>query len=186
MDELNKQWVGEVQAPIPGVPGHGRILDHEYVRHGVTALFVEVEPLAGRRHVEVTGRRTRQDWVRIIKTMLDERCPKAVKVRLVMDSLNTHGLASLCETFTPAEAWRLAERLEIHCTPKHGRWLNIAEIEWSALNGQCLSRRIASPQAMRCEIAAWQSVRNHRGAPVNWRFTTENARIKPTRLYPKV
>jgi hypothetical protein len=186
MDESNKQLVGEVHAPIAAAPGHGRILDHEYVRLGVATLFVEVEPLAGRRHVEVTERRTRQDWARFIKTMLDERYPKASKVRLVMDNLNTHDVASLYETFAPAEARRLAERLEIHYTPKHGSWLNIAEIELSALNSQCLRRRIPSARAMRREIAAWQSNRNNRGAPVNWRFTTENARIKLTRLYPKL
>ena len=156
------------------------------MRHGVATLFVEVEPLAGRRHVEVTERRTRQDWARFIKTMLDERYPQAVKVRLVMDNLNTHDLASLYETFPPAEARRLAERLEIHYTPKHGSWLNIAEIELSALHGQCLRRRIPSAQAMRTEIAAWQSDRNQRGAPVHWRFTTADARIKLTRLYPKL
>jgi len=149
-------------------------------------LFVEVEPLAGRRHVEVTERRTRQDWAAFIKTMLDERYPKATKVRLVMDNLNTHNVASLYDTFAPAEARRLAERLEIHYTPKHGSWLNIAEIELSALNGQCLRRRIPSYEAMRREIAAWQSDRNNRGAPVNWRFTADNARIKLTRLYPKL
>ena len=186
MDESNKQLVGEVHAPIAVAPGHGRILDHEYVRNGVATLFVEVEPLAGRRHVEVTERRTRQDWARFIKTMLDERYPKAHKVRLVMDNLHTHDLASLYETFPPAEARRLAERLEIHYTPKHGSWLNIAEIELSALNGQCLRRRIPSAQAMRREITAWQSDRNNRGAPVNWRFTTTNARIKLIRLYPKL
>lgn len=186
MDESNKQLVGEVHAPIPAAPGHGRILDHEYVRNGVATLFVEVEPLAGRRHVEVTERRTRQDWARFVKAMLDERYPKAVKVRLVMDNLNTHDIASLYETFAPAEARRLAERLEIHYTPKHGSWLNIAEIELSALNGQCLSRRIPSSQEMQSHIAAWQSDRNHRGAPVNWRFTTKDARIKLTRLYPKL
>ena len=186
MDESNKQLVGEIHAPIPAVPGHGHILDHEYVRNGVATLFVEVEPLAGRRHVEVTERRTRQDWARFIKAMLDERYPQAVKVRLVMDNLNTHDIASLYETFAPAEARRLAERLEIHYTPKHGSWLNIAEIELSALNGQCLRRRIPSSQEMRNEIAAWQSDRNHRGAPVHWRFTTKDARIKLTRLYPKL
>ncbi len=186
MDESNKQLVGEVQAPIPAAPGHGRILDHEYVRHGVATLFVEVEPLAGRRHVEVTERRTRQDWARFIKAMLEERYPQAVKVRLVMDNLNTHDLASLYETFAPAEARRLAERLEIHHTPKHGSWLNIAEIELSALTGQCLHRRIPSTRQMRREIAAWQSDRNHRGAPVNWHFTSKDARIKLTRLYPKL
>ena len=186
MDESNKQLVGEVHAPIPTAPGHGRMVDHEYVRNGVATLFVEVEPLAGRRHVEVTERRTRQAWARFIKTMLDERYPHALKVRLVMDNLNTHDLASLYETFAPAEARRLAERLEIHYTPKHGSWLNIAEIELSALNGQCLRRRIPSAQDMRREIAASQSDRNHRGAPVKWRFTNKDARIKLTRLYPKL
>jgi len=180
MDESNKQLIGEVHAPIPLASGHAQILDHEYVRNGVATLFVEVEPLAGRRHVEVTERRTRQDWARFIKAMLDERYPKATKVRLVMDNLNTHEIASLYETFAPAEARRLAERLEIHYTPKHGSWLNIAEIELSALNGQCLRRRIPSPEVMRREIAAWQSDRNHRGAPLNWRFTTDDARIKLT------
>lgn len=186
MDESSKQLVGEVHAPIAAAPGHGRIFDHEYVRHGVATLFVEVEPLAGRRHVEVTERRTRQDWAAFIKTMLDERYPKAAKVRLVMDNLNTHAVTSLYETFAPAEARRLAERLEIHYTPKHGSWLNIAEIELSALNRQCLHRRIPSHDAMRREIAAWQSDRNNRGAPVNWRFTTNDARIKLARLYPKL
>lgn len=186
MDESNKQLVGEVHEPIAAAPGHARILDHEYVRNGVATLFVEVEPLAGRRHVEVTERRTRQDWACFIKTMLDERYPKATKVRLVMDNLNTHDIASLYETFAPAEARRLAERLEIHYTPKHGSWLNIAENELSALNGQCLNRRIPTSEKMRREIAAWQSDRNNRGAPVNWRFTTDDARIKLTRLYPKI
>lgn len=186
MDESNKQLVGEVHAPIATAPGHARILDHEYVRQGIATLFVEVEPLAGRRHVEVTERRTRQDWARFIKTMLDERYPQAIKVRLVLDNLNTHDLASLYETFPPAEARRLAERLEIHYIPKHGSWLNIAEIELSALSGQCLRRRIPSTTEMRRQVAAWQADRNTRGAPVNWRFTTENARIKLTRLYPKL
>jgi hypothetical protein len=186
MDESNKQLVGEVRVPIATAPGHGRILDHEYVRHGIATLFVEVEPLAGRRHGEVTERRTHQDWARFIKTMLVEHYPQAIKVRLVMDNLNTHDLASLYETFPPAEARRLAERIEIHYTPKHGSWLNIAEIELSALNGQCLRRRIPSATEMRRHIAAWQADRNTRGAPVNWRFTTEDARIILTRLYPKL
>ena len=185
-DESSKQLVGEVQAPIPVAPGHGQILDHEYVRHGVAEIFVEIEPLAGRRHVEVTERRTRKDWARFIKGMLDERYPDAIKVRLVMDNLNTHGTASLYETFAPAEAQRLAARLEIHHTPKHGSWLNIAEIELSALNSQCLNRRIPTQESMRTQIAAWQADRNNRGAPINWRFTAEDARIKLTRLYPKL
>lgn len=186
MDESSKQLVGEVTPPIPLAPGHGQIIDHEYVRNGVATLFVEVEPLAGRRHVEVTERRTRQDWAHFIKAMLDERYPEAVKVRLVMDNLNTHDIASLYGTFPPAEARRLAERLEIHHTPKHGSWLNIAEIELSALARQCLNRRIPDLASMRSEVAAWQRHRNQRGAPINWRFTTEDARIKLLRLYPKL
>jgi hypothetical protein len=186
LDESSKQLIGEVQPPIPPGPGHGQIIDHEYVRHGVATLFVEIEPLAGRRHVAVTERRTRQDWAHFIKAMLDERYPKASKVRLVMDNLNTHEIASLYDTFPPAEARRLADRLEIHYTPKHGSWLNIAEIELSALSTQCLGRRIPTMEFMRQEISAWQLQRNQRGAPINWHFTTEKARIKLTRLYPKL
>jgi hypothetical protein len=186
MDESSKQLVGEVHSPIPAAPGHGQINDHEYVRNGVAEIFVEIEPLAGRRHVEVTQRRTRQDWACFIKGMLNERYPDALKVRLVMDNLNTHDIASLYETFAPAEARRLAERLEIHHTPKHGSWLNIAEIELSALNSQCLNRRIPNLERMKAEVCAWQTHRNNRGAPINWHFTTEDARIKLTRLYPKL
>jgi hypothetical protein len=186
MDESGKQLIGEVRPPMAVAPGHAQIIDHEYVRNGVASLFVEVEPLSGRRHVEVTAQRTRKDFAHFIKAMLDERHPKAAKVRLVMDNLNTHNVASLYETFAPAEARRLAEKLEIHYTPKHGSWLNIAEIELSALNTQCLNRRIASVGQMRQEIAAWQSSRNNRGAPINWRFTTEDARIKLAHIYPKL
>lgn len=186
MDESSKQLVGEVAAPIPMAPGHPQIVDHEYVRNGVATIFVEIEPLAGRRHVEITERRTRQDWAHFIKAMLDERYPDAIKVRLVMDNLNTHDIASLYETFAPAEALRLAGRLEIHHTPKHGSWLNIAELELSALASQCLDRRIPDLDSMRREVRAWQASRNQRGAPINWRFTTEKARIKLLRLYPKL
>lgn len=186
MDESSKQLVGEVAAPIPMAAGHGRIIDHEYVRHGVATLFIEIEPLSGLRHIEVTERRTRQDWAHFIKAMLDERYPAAIKVRLVMDNLNTHDIASLYDTFAPAEARRLAERLEIHHTPKHGSWLNIAEIELSALAGQCLDRRIPDLAFLRHEVAAWQRRRNQRGAPIHWRFTTADARIKLLRLYPKL
>jgi hypothetical protein len=186
MDESSRQLVGEVHPPIPMARGHGQIVDHESVRHGVAMLFVEVEPLAGRRHVEVTERRTRGEWARFIKAMLDERYPDAIKVRLVMDKLNTHAIASLYETFPPAEARRLAERLDLHYTPKHGSWLNIAEIELSALAGQCLARRIPDILSMRREVAAWQPHRNHRGAPIHWRFSTTDARFKLFRLYPKL
>ena len=162
MDESSKQLIGEVHAPIAAKPGQVAIADHEYVRQGVAMLFVEVEPLAGRRHVEVTERRTRQYWAHFIKGMLEERCPEAIKVRLVMDNLNTHAIASLYS------------------------WLNIAEIELSALNGQCLRRRIPDIESMRCQTSAWQNHRNNRGAPINWRFTTEDARVKLLRSYPKL
>lgn len=186
MDESSKQLVGEVAASIPMASGHGQIIDHEYVRNGVAEIFVEVEPLAGKRHVEITERRTRKDWANFIKGMLDERYPNAVKVRLVMDNLNTHDVASFYEAFEPAEARRLAGRLEIHYTPKHGSWLNIAEIELSALQSQCMNRRIPSRERLQSEVSAWETDRNTRGAFIHWRFTNENARIKLTRLYPKL
>lgn len=186
MDESNKQLVGEVHAPIAPAPGHGQIVDHEYVRNGVAEIFLEIEPLTGQRHVAITEHRTRKDWAFFIKGMLDERYPQAKKVRLVMDNLNTHSAASLYETFEPEEARRLARRLDIHYTPKHGSWLNIAEIELSALSRQCLDRRIPEINQMRTEVAAWQQDRNNRPAPIDWRFTTDNARIKLKRLYPKL
>jgi hypothetical protein len=129
MDESCKQLIGEVREPIPCEPGKPARVDDEYVRNGVAEIFMEVEPLAGKRHVEITEHRTRKDWAWHIKQMLDERYPDVIKVRLVMDNLNTHNIASLYETFEPEEARRLAERLEIHYTPKHGSWLNMAEIE---------------------------------------------------------
>jgi hypothetical protein len=186
MDESNKQLVGEVRDPLPPAPGRGQILDHEYVRNGVAEIFLEVEPLSGRRHVAITERRTRKDWALFIKGMLDERYPQAAKVRLVMDNLNTHTTASLYEAFAPEEARRLARRLEIHYTPKHGSWLNVAEIELSALNTQCLNRRIPNISRMRKEVAAWEQDRNNRAAAIDWRFTTEDARIKLKHLYPKL
>lgn len=186
MDESSKQLVGEVSAPLPLAPGRAQIIDHEYVRNGVASLFVEVEALTGMRHVEVTERRTRKDWAHFIRDMLEERYPGAIKVRLVMDNLNTHTIASLYEAFPAQLAHRLAQRLEIHYTPKHGSWLNIAEIELSALTAQCLDRRIPDIETMRREVAAWQKHRNLRGAPINWHFTTEDARVKLTRLYPNL
>lgn len=186
MDESNKQLVGEVHAPLAPAPGRGQINDHEYVRHGVAEIFLEIEPLTGRRHVEITQRRTRKDWAAFIKGMLDERYPQASKVRLVLDNLNTHSTASLYETFPPEEARRLARRLEIHYTPKHGSWLNVAEIELSALNSQGLNRRIPDIDLMRKEVAAWELERNNRAAAIDWRFTTEDARIKLKRIYPKL
>jgi len=186
MDESNKQLIGEVKEPIAPAPGHGQFIDHEYVRNGVADIFLEVEPLTGRRHVEITERRTRKDWAHFIKAMVDERYPQAEKIRLVMDNLNTHSVASLYETFEPEEARRLARRLEIHYTPKHGSWLNIAEIELSALSSQCLNQRIPEIELMRKEVSAWQLHRNNRSVPIDWRFTTEDARIKLKRLYPNL
>lgn len=187
MDESSKQLISEVRAPIPAAPGHGQIVDHEYVRHGVATLFVEVEPLAGRRHVEVTERRTRQDWAHFIKAMLDERYPAALKVRLVMDNLNTHDLASLYETFPPAEARRLADRLEIHHTPKHGSWLNIAENELSSLTRQCVSgRRFGTLTKLQSELAAWSTDVNTTQRGVDWQMKIQDARGKLKSLYPKI
>jgi len=186
MDESCKQLIGEVRKPMPCVPGNPARMDDEYVRNGVVEIFMEVEPLAGRRHVAITERRTRKDWAMQIKQMLDERYSSAVKVRLVMDNLNTHTIASLYETFEPKEARRLAERLEIHYTPKHGSWLNMAEIELSALKGQCLDRRIPDITTMQAEVAAWENDRNNSAKNIVWQFTTPDARIKLKRLYPKL
>ncbi len=186
MDESSKQLIGEVHTQIPCKPGHPARVDDEYVRNGVVQIFMEVEPLAGKRHVAITERRTRKDWAQQIKEMLDERYPDAVQVRLVMDNLNTHSVASLYETFKPDEARRLAERLEIHFTPKHGSWLNMAEIELSVLKGQCLDRRIPEMASMQTEVATWETNRNNAIKPIDWQFTTSDARIKLKRLYPKL
>ena len=147
---------------------------------------MEVEPLAGKRHVAVTEHRTRKDWAEQIKQMLDERYSSATKVRLVMDNLNTHNVASLYETFEPKEARRLAERLDIHYTPKHGSWLNMAEIELSVLQGQCLDCRIADMATMQTEVAAWEKDQNNSTKKIDWQFTTPDARVKLKRLYPKL
>lgn len=186
MDESSRQLIGEVQDPIPAAPGRPARVDHEYVRNGVAQLFLEVEPLAGRRHVAVTERRTAEDWAQWIRSMLDERYPDAIKVRLVLDNLNIHTTASLYQTFQPQEARRLAERLEIHYTPKHGSWLNVAEIELSVLQRQCLDRRLPDTDTMRSKIAAWEGARNHRSSKIDWQFTTSDARIKLKHLYPKL
>lgn len=186
MDESPKQLIGEVTAPIETKAGSVKKIDAEYVRNGTIEIFMEVEPLAGKRHVAVTEQRTKVDWAEQIKDMLDTRYPDATKVVLVMDNLNTHTTASLYDAFPPAEARRLAERLEIHYTPKHGSWLNMAEIELSVLQGQCLNRRIADIKTMRSEIDAWQTARNNKIKNIDWQFTTADARIKLKRLYPKL
>jgi len=186
MDESSKQLIGEVHIPIPAAPGHPVLHDDEYVRNGVAEIFLEVEPLGGRRHVEITEHRKKVDWANFVKGMLDERYPKVAKVVLVMDNLNTHNISSFYQAFPPQEARRLAERLEIHYTPKHGSWLNIAEIELSVLKCQCLGRRIPEIDMMRKEVCVWEKRRNNRNSKVNWQFTTDDARIKLKRLYPKL
>jgi hypothetical protein len=186
MDETCKQLVGEVHETIACMPGRPARVDPEYIRNGVAEVFLEVEPLMGKRHVEATEHRMKRDWAWWIKGMLDERYPNAVKVRLIMDNLNTHCLSSLYEAFEPQEARRLAERIEIHYTPKHGSWLNMAEIELSALNGQCLNRRIPELITMQSYIAAWEDDRNNRQPKIHWRFSTDNARVKLKHLYPKL
>lgn len=184
MDEASKQLVGEVKRSIPCMPGRPARIDYEYERHGTANLFMFVEPLAGRRRVSVTDRRTAVDWAQQVKRLLDEDYPYARVVRLVMDNLNTHHLGSLYEAFEPAEARRLAERLELHFTPKHGSWLNIAEIELRVLSGQCLDRRIPERCQLEREVSAWERARNEATVGVDWQFRTPDARIKLKRLYP--
>ncbi len=186
MDESSIQLIGEVQAPIPAAPGHPVLVDDEYVRKGVANIFIEVEPLGGKRQVKITERRTQLDWAYFIQEMLEERYAEADKVVLVMDNLNTHNIASLYLAFPPEKARYLAERLEIHHTPKHGSWLNVAEIELSVLKRQCLSGRIDCIEKMRVQVAAWNNDRNNRQTTVDWQFKTDDARIKLKRLYPKL
>jgi len=186
MDESSIQLIGEVHKPIPAAPGHPVLVDDEYVRNGVANIFLEVEPLGGKRNVKITERRTRIDWAHFIKEMLNERYPDAEKVVLVMDNLNTHNAGSLYQAFPPEEAKHLANRLEIHYTPKHGSWLDIAEIELSVLKRQCLAGRIDCIEKMRNKVSAWNIDRNNRQAKVDWQFTAKNARIKLKRLYPKL
>lgn len=186
MDESSIQLIGEVSEPIPAAPGHPELVDDEYVRKGVASIFLEVEPLGGKRHVKITKQRTRVDWACFIEEMLEIRYPAAKKVVLVMDNLNTHNIASLYEAFSPVKALHLANRLEIHHTPKHGSWLNIAEIELSVLKRQCLAGRIDCIEKMRTNVAAWNIDRNNRQSKIDWRFRTKDARVKLKRLYPKL
>lgn len=186
MDETFKQLIGETRAPLSMKPGAVERIDHVYVRNGVASLFLACEPLAGWRHVGVTDHRRRVDWAWFIRSLLEGRYREADRVVLVMDQLNTHSAASLYEAFPPAEAKRLANRLDIHHTPKHGSWLNMAEIELSALARQVLARRIARQDTLTRQIAAWQETRNTAAARTKWQFTTADARIKLKSLYPSV
>ncbi len=186
VDETFKQLIGETRPPLPMRPGAAERVDHVYVRNGVASLFLACEPLAGWRHVGVTDHRRRRDWACFIRALLDGRYRTAERVVLVMDQLNTHSAASLYEAFPPAEAKRLADRLDIHHTPKHGSWLNMAEIELSALARQVLSRRIARQDTLARQIATWQERRNAAADKTQWQFTTANARIKLKSLYPSL
>ncbi len=186
LDETSKQLVSETRTPLPAEPGQPERVDYEYERQGTANLFMAVEPLTGQRHVTVTDRRTAVDFAQVVKALLEVHYPHAEKVVLVLDNLNTHKPAALYQAFEPAVAWRLLERLEIHHTPKHGSWLNMAEIELSVLNQQCLNRRIPDTATLTREVAAWQQARNADPRPVNWRFTTADARIKLKRLYPSI
>ena len=186
LDEQSKQLVKETRTPVPAKPGQKRREDYEYERNGTANIFMLFEPLACWRHVEVTQRRTKIDFAHVIKELVDELDPDAETIVLVMDNLNTHKVASLYEAFEPAEARRLIDKLEIHYTPKHGSWLNMAETELSVLTRQCLDRRIPDRETLELEIDAWQSDRNDAEATVDWQFTTEDARIKLKQLYPSI
>jgi hypothetical protein len=186
LDETSKQLIGEARTPVPASPGQVAQYDYEYVRNGVANIFMIFEPLAGQREVEVTDRRTKKDWAQCVQKIADEMYPDAEKIVLVEDNLNTHSPASLYEAFDPAEAKRLTDRFEFHYTPKHGSWLDMAEIELGILGRQCLSRRIDNVDDLRREVEAWKVARNIRRTKVDWQFTTEDARIKLKRLYPSL
>ena len=189
-DETNKQLIEETRVPLPSRPaekGHaGQVAryDYEYKRNGTRNLFLHCEPKRGWRHVAVTQQRTMVDFAQQMKWLVDEAYPAAEVIRVVLDNLNTHRPASLYESFAPAEARRILRRLEFHYTPKHGSWLNMAEIELSVLNGQCLNRRIGDPVRLKREVQAWQDIRNAAQAKIEWRFTCQDARVKLHRLYP--
>jgi hypothetical protein len=186
MDEISKQLLADSRPPLPLQPGKPERYDYEYVRHGTANVFLFFAPLLGRRHLKVTAQRTRKDWAVAVRELIDLHFPEAEMIQLVMDNLNTHTAASFYEAFEPAEARRLAEKVEIHYTPKHGSWLNMAEIELSILDRQCLDRRLPDQETVQHEAAAWESERNVQQMTVDWRFTTADARIKLKRLYPSI
>ena len=186
LDETSKQLIGEVARPLLAAPGQVAHYDYEYVRKGVANLFMIFEPLAGQRDVEVTERRTKKDYAKCLQKIADTMYPDAEVIVLVQDNLNTHSPASLYEAFKPAEAKRLADRFEVHYTPKHGSWLDMAEIELGILGRQCLSRRIDNMDDLRREVNAWEVARDTAETKVDWQFRTENARIKLKKLYPSM
>ena len=184
MDETTKQQIKETRIPMTMKPGKNRCYDHEYERNGVSNLFMFFSPTEKRRHVKVTDRRTKTDWAQAMKELADEQYPNAEKITVVMDNLNTHGPASFYEAFQPEEARRLSRRFDFHDTPKHGRWLKMAETELSILSRQCLNRRIPDQQTLKKETKAWEKDRNLKCATIDWQFTTKDARVKLRRLYP--
>jgi hypothetical protein len=186
MDETSKQLVSETRAAVPVAPGQPQREDYEYERQGVANLFLFCEPLTGWREIHVTERRTRIDWARAMRELSDRHYPAAERITVVLDNLNTHGPTSFYEAYAPEEARRLAERFEFHYTPKHGSWLNMAEIELSVLSRQCLDRRIGEVAVLRSEIEAWQRKRNEASKTIDWQFTTADARTKLKRLYPVI
>jgi len=185
LDETNRQLIEETQKPRPVQPGQSALHDYEYIRNGVANLFMMFEPLVGRREVKVTERRTGNDFAFCLRDLAETQYPDAEKIVLVMDNLNTHSLASLYATFEPEVALRLARRFEIHHTPKHGSWLNMAELEIGVMSRQCLGRRIPSIEEMKDEVQSWVAQRNKQKTTVHWQFTTADARIKLRHLYPK-
>jgi len=186
MDEVSKQLVGETRQPLPAEPGQAVRYDYEYQRNGVCNLFLFFDPVQGWRHVEVTARRTMQDWAWALKTVVEGYYPSADLITVVLDNLTTHVPAALYATFPAAEARRLRRRLEFVYTPKHGSWLTMAEIELSVVSRQCLNRRLAERDTVKREVSAWEVRRNADGVAVDWRFTTADARIKLKRLYPVI
>ncbi len=185
-DESCKQLVKETREVIPPKPGQLERYDYQYERNGVANLFMFFEPLTGWRHIEVTDQRTAIDYAHQMKYLVDERYPQAEKIVVIQDQLNPHVKASLYKAFPPEEAKRILDKLEFHYTPKHGSWLNMAEIELSVLNRQCLNRRIPDQDTLKLEITAWEGERNQKASSVNWRFTTADSRIKLRRLYPSI
>lgn len=183
-DETSKQLVAEKRSPIPPKPGRRERFDYEYKRNGTRNLFMSCEPLGGWRHVEVTERRTMEDFAHQMRWLVDAAYPEAEKIRVVLDNLNTHRPASLYQAFPPTEARRIAKRLEFHYTPKHGSWLNMAEIEFSVFGRRILRRRIAGEETLRQHVHALERQRNEHQVSINWRFSTEDARIKLHHLYP--
>jgi len=186
LDEASKQLLSDARPALAMAAGQPARQDSEYVRHGTASLFMVSEPLAGRRHVHVSDQRTCLDFARVLRHLVDVLHPDAEKIVLVMDNLNTHTPASLYCAFVPAEARRLADKLEVHYTPRHGSWLNMAEIELSVLARQCLSERMSDRENLQKQVAAWQERRNASAVTIDWRFTTDDARIKLKKLYPTV